>query len=316
MISFVIPCYNYGRYLPDCLNSIFAQEGGFDIEVIAVEDGSTDNTLQVLRSFSDPRLRIIEHGKNQGFVAAVTHGLEAARGKYVARIDPDDRYRPNFLATLVPVLESHPEVGMAYGDAAMIDATGRRTAERCDNVHGGKDFLGNELIALMERHYICAPTALGRREAWLAALPIPANLAFSDVWFNLVMARDWDFCYKNVVVADYRVHAENWHARIIRDRTDEPSTLWLLDSIFSTPEKDPEREAAKQRARGRIYGEQYLTLAMKYFGRGMGADARRCYLRAARYRPSLLWRSGVARYLAATFLGLERYNAFKARLKR
>jgi glycosyltransferase involved in cell wall biosynthesis len=315
MISFVIPCYNYGRYLPECLNSIFVQEGGFDIEVIAVEDGSTDNTLEVLRSFSDPRLRIIEHGKNQGFLAAVTHGLEAARGKYVARIDPDDRYRPNFLATLVPVLESHPKVGMAYGDAAMIDATGRRTAERCDNVHGGKDFLGNELIALMERHYICAPTALSRREAWLAALPIPPPLAFIDVWFNLMIARDWDYCYKNVVVADYRVHPENWHVRIINERSEESSLLWLLDFIYSTPERSPELEAAKQRARGRIYGEQYLTLAVKYFGRGMAADARRCYLRAARYLPSSLLRPRVARYLAASCLGIERYNALKAVFK-
>ena len=57
LVSFVVPCYNYGRYLSECLNSIFALEGGYDLEVIAIDDCSSDNTRQILRSFSDARLR-------------------------------------------------------------------------------------------------------------------------------------------------------------------------------------------------------------------------------------------------------------------
>src|SRR6266571_2177447 len=93
LVSFVVPCYNYGRYLPDCLASIFGQEGAHDFEVIVIDDGSTDNTSEVLRSFTDPRMEVICHSKNLGHVATVNEGLRQARGTFVARIDPDDRYR-------------------------------------------------------------------------------------------------------------------------------------------------------------------------------------------------------------------------------
>src|SRR5690242_6693253 len=123
LVSFVVPCYNYAKYLPDCLNSIFAQQGGFDFEIITIDDCSTDRTPEVLRQFAtDPRVRVITHPVNRGHVFTVNQGLGAARGRFVARIDPDDRYRPSFLATLLPHFEASPTVGMVYGDAAMVNA--------------------------------------------------------------------------------------------------------------------------------------------------------------------------------------------------
>src|SRR6266446_438755 len=148
-VSFVVPCYNYGRYLPDCLGSIFAQEGGHDFEVIAVDDASTDNTGQVLREFADPRMRVIRHPKNLGHVATVNEGLSEARGAFIARIDPDDRYRPSFLNITLEKFREFPEVGLVYGDAALIDEHGHTNAERCDRVHSGRDFKGNEFLLLL-----------------------------------------------------------------------------------------------------------------------------------------------------------------------
>jgi glycosyltransferase involved in cell wall biosynthesis len=311
-----VPCYGYGRYLPDCLAGIFAQQGDFDLEVIAVDDASPDNSGEILRNCGDPRLRVITHEKNQGSLAAVAHGMEAARGKYLARIDPDDRYHPNFLSTLVPLLEEYPEVGMAYGNAAIIDENGVQTWPGCDGVHGGRDFKGNELIALLEDHFICAPTALGRTEAWRRAMPIPEHLAFNDVWFNWMIAREWEFYYKNVVVADYRVHSANWHGRIILDGSEEKSIFWLLDQIYAKPEKTPELERAKQQARRRIYGAQWLMTARKYFGADMEADAWRCFLRAFRSDPRTFFMKGVPRHFLGTLLGLKRYEALQAAVKR
>ncbi len=315
LVTFIVPCYNYGRYLPDCLGSIFEQQSDFDFEVIAIDDAAIDNSREILESYRDPRMRIITHEKNQGALAAVTHGFEAARGKYAARIDPDDRYHPNFLATLVPVLEAHPEIGMAYGDAAMINGDGVVQEAALDSVHGGRDFVGNELVALMQHHFICAPTALARIEAWRGALPIPSHLAFNDIWFNWMIARDWDYCYRNVVVADYRVHGTNWHGRIARDGSEEKSIVWLLDKIYSTPEKSAELERAKQRARSQVYGAQYLGFARRYFGAGMEADSRRCFLQAFRVNPRTIFADRVLRHFLGTVVGLKNYNATKATLK-
>jgi glycosyltransferase involved in cell wall biosynthesis len=314
LVSIVVPCFNYGRFLPDCLESILQQDARYSMEVILVDDRSTDNTQEILSGYAgrDARLRVFLHERNRGHVVTVNEGLAAARGKYVARIDPDDRYRQGFLAALVPVLERFEDVGMAYGDAAMIDEKGEVTAPSCDVVHGGRTYHGDEFVPLLKRNFICAPTALARREAWLAALPIPEGLAFNDWYFNIMIARAWNLYYVNDVVADYRVHGSNHHARIARDRTEERSLFWLLDRVYAQPEPHSQAERRKQRARGEVYGSHYLDLAEKYFGYGMERDARRCYLAAGQRHLPLLLRPGPIRRLAATLIGRGLYERGKS----
>jgi glycosyltransferase involved in cell wall biosynthesis len=316
LVSFVVPCYNYGRFLPDCLNSIFGQDGNYAIEVIAIDDASSDNTLDVLAQFPDDRMRIIRHEKNEGHVRTISQGLRESRGQFVARIDPDDRYRSCFLAETIPAFQRDPEVGFVYGDAALINSEGRLDRERTDAVHHGKDFSGNEFIPLMVKNFVCAPTVIARREAWLETLPVPADLAFSDWYFNLMIARRHKFSFVSRVLADYRVHAANHHAKVIANKTEEPSIFFLLDRIFGETERTPELQQQKLAARGRVYAAQYLDMATKYFGGGMRADARRCYGQAIRHSPSHLLSFVVLRRLAATYLDPEKYNGFKRALGR
>ncbi len=315
LVSFVIPCYNYGRFLPDCLASIFCQQATGDFEIIAIDDCSTDDTLEILENYAgDPRVRVLRHSVNQGHVITVSEGLAAARGRFVARIDPDDRYRPNFLASLLPRFEASPSIGLVYGDAAIIDSEGKVVTPSCDRVHGGRDFQGNELIGLLEKNYICAPTAIARREAWQRFLPVWEGMAFNDWYFNVMMAREYDFCYVNEVVAEYRVHPSNHHSRIVLEKKEEPSIFRLLDWVYAHPESDPGRERSKQAARRRIYAAQYLDQAEKYFGAGFTGDARRCYLQAVRHRPTLFARRGIARRMLATLTSRKAYDWVKERL--
>lgn len=312
LVSFVVPGYNCGRFLPDCLAGIFGQQGGYDdFEIIAIDDCSSDESWQILTACKDRRLKARRHTVNQGHVRTITEGLAAARGKYVARIDSDDRYRPNFLSALLPLLERSPRVGMVYGDAALIDAAGRVTGPCSPQPHGGKPFSGTALLLILEKNYICAPTALARREAWQKHLPIWEGLAFNDWYFNVMIARDFEFAYVPEVVADYRVHASNHHARIVAEKTEEPSLMRVLDWVFSHPEADPQMERRKQRARRRIYAAHYLDQAEKYFGVGYTNDARRCYWQALRRQPSRVVRPGPLRRMLATHLGRSRYEALK-----
>ncbi len=315
LVSFVVPCYNYARFLPDCLASIFAQEGRHDFEVIAIDDGSTDDTQKVLRSFADSRMHVISHVKNLGHVATVNEGLAQVRGEFVARIDPDDRYRAYFLSATLDKFREFPDVALVYGDAAVIDEQGQRNTENSDRAHGGKDFKGNEFLRLLEDNCICAPTAIARREAWQKVLPIPHGLAFNDWYFNVMMAREYNFCYIHRVVAEYRVHPANHHSKIVLDKSEGASIFRLLDRIYAEREKRSPLEEAKRRVKRRVYGAQYLTLANKYFGAQMNADARRSYLKAIQNRPAYLLRPDVQRRLAATLLGRRRYEFGKALIK-
>lgn len=311
LVSFVVPCYNYGRYLRDCLDRILAQEGGYDLEIIAINDCSPDDSLAILQSYTDPRLRIINHGQNRGHVFTVNKGMEQTRGKYVVRIDPDDRHDPLFLRTLVPLLEENERIGLAYANVDIINAEGQVTVRRADTVHGGRDFTGNELIALMKKNFICAPTVIARREAWMSAWPIPEGLAFNDWYFNLMLARRWDFHYCDKVLADYRVHGNNWHSRISADGSEERSVIWLLDKIYGETEADALLERQKQAAKYEVYAAHYLDFGIKHFGRGSSQQARRCFAEAWRWNPAAFKNPSYLRLWLATFLPRPLYDQLK-----
>lgn len=310
-MSFVVLSYNYARFIGDTIRSILSQAGDYDFEVIIVDDASTDNSNQVISGFRDARIKTVRHERNLGHAATVTDGLKAARGKYVARIDSDDRYRPTFLSQVLPIFAEHPEAGLVHADAALIDENGEVTAARVDTQHGGRDYFGNEYVALLERNFVCAPTVIAPRAAWLAALPIPQGLSFHDWYFTLAIARRAPFYFRAAVLADYRVHHANYHTVIARNKTEEASVMRLLDERFAESEDNELLEAAKQQARNRIYAAHYRVLAQKYFGAGMTADARRCFIEAVRRRPDMLGDLSLLRQLLATFIGLGRYQRLK-----
>lgn len=125
MISVVMPVYNAAPWLQMALDSITAQTLA-DFELIAVDDGSTDDSLKILRRHAarDPRLRVISR-PNTGIVGALNDGLAAARGSFVARMDADDEAAPSRFAKQLERLRSEPNL-VALGSAVtFMDAAGR-----------------------------------------------------------------------------------------------------------------------------------------------------------------------------------------------
>lgn len=112
-ITVTLPCYNCGDTVGKAVDSLLAQTCP-DFEIVAVNDGSTDGTAGVLTEYArrDSRIRIvtIEHG---GVVAAANAGIEAARGRYIARMDADDEALPNRLAAQAHLLDTRPDIGLA-----------------------------------------------------------------------------------------------------------------------------------------------------------------------------------------------------------
>lgn len=113
-VSVIIPAYNSAPFLAETLGSAFAQTYR-DFEIIVINDGSTDNTDEVISEFQD-RIVYIKQ-PNRGVMAARNAGLKAARGRYIALLDSDDLLLPNFLEVLVGMLEADPDVSVAYPNA-------------------------------------------------------------------------------------------------------------------------------------------------------------------------------------------------------
>ncbi|WP_375420532.1 glycosyltransferase family 2 protein [uncultured Sphingomonas sp.] len=125
LVSVLIPTFNRSHYLPDAIGSALSQTLD-NIEVVVVDDGSTDRTIDLLGSFTDPRLRVLRHDHNRGIPAARNTALSAARGRYIAWLDSDDRARPTRLAEQVTFLERNPAVAMVGSCAGKLHADGRR----------------------------------------------------------------------------------------------------------------------------------------------------------------------------------------------
>jgi glycosyltransferase involved in cell wall biosynthesis len=125
-VSVVLPAYNRNRYIREACDSVLDQDWP-DIELIVVDDGSTDGTWETLQSYGD-RITLLSHdGRvNKGQSAAINLGLKHVTGKYVAILDSDDYWLPGKLRCLIPFLEAHPEVGLVYTNGYGVDETGTK----------------------------------------------------------------------------------------------------------------------------------------------------------------------------------------------
>lgn len=112
LISVIMPCYNSAAHLSKSVGSVLSQTLP-NWELIVVDDGSSDDTLAWLQAHAEPRLRI--HAQtNQGVSAARNAGLKFARGAYIAFLDSDDTWEPDFLEKMLPALQANPRAALAY----------------------------------------------------------------------------------------------------------------------------------------------------------------------------------------------------------
>jgi glycosyltransferase involved in cell wall biosynthesis len=179
-VSVIMPVYNAGRFLREAVESVLHQTFQ-DFEIIAVDDGSSDESLAVLESFGDPRLRIVRIARNLGVIAALNRGLDAARGKFFARMDADDICTPDRLEQQVTYLEQHPEVGVCgtwFRTFGLHDITYRHPVDHDDIVEG----------LLHVGCVIGHPTVMLRREALGLARYEPAFEHAEDyrLWSQLL----------------------------------------------------------------------------------------------------------------------------------
>jgi glycosyltransferase involved in cell wall biosynthesis len=309
-VSIFVQAYNTASYVGDCLASVLAQESRHAFEVLVIDDASTDGTADIIARLADSRVRVIRHAPNTGAIATANEGYGLARGEFIARLDSDDRLRPQFVERTVSALLANPRLGLAYGDIVTIDAAGSATSSE-GMVQRSGPAVGNEFFALLLENFIPAPSTMVRREALQPLLPIPLHYRFLDWYITTGITEKWDSCFVPEVLADYRVHSENMHRAMILDRRGEATSQQVLDALFSSPVRQDE----KREWRSRVYAKHFLTYAEKYFGCGMNADARRCYRRALQLEPGLLFQKGIARRFGATVIGRPLYDSAKARLK-
>jgi glycosyltransferase involved in cell wall biosynthesis len=306
-VTIIVNVYNGERYLAECLDSILALQGPWTFKVLIVDDASTDGTADILRRYDDPRFQIVKLGKNVGAAAAINQAFGMVRSEFAARIDYDDRYHPNFLVDSVGALQRHPDAAFVCAAVRMINSEGVPNATVGPADYGEEPSSRDRFASMLKRHFVTAPTILGRTSHWRRAIPIPAGMNFCDWYMNLTMAEIAPVVVINKIVADYRVHPFNMHATKVRDGMGERVTLQVLDRFLYN---SPRSAELAPRARA-IMALHHADWGNKYFGARMDADASRCYRAALRFDSTQYWRGRFLHRYIGLLVGRNIYERVK-----
>jgi len=202
LVSIIIPCYNQAHFLSDAIDSARRQTYS-RIEIIVVDDGSSDNTFEVAASYKDVYC-IRQH--NQGLSAARNAGLHESKGSFVVFLDADDRLLPIAIETGENFLNSHPECAFVYGHLKLIAADGSPLLTP-KQVCVEKD----HCLELLRRDYIWTPgVVMYRRAVFESVLGFDTLIdACADCDLNIRIARDWPVHCHGQIVLEYRKHGAN-----------------------------------------------------------------------------------------------------------
>jgi glycosyltransferase involved in cell wall biosynthesis len=241
-VSVLVPTYNYARFVTKAVDSLLEQD--FEaLEVIVIDDCSTDATPQVLQRYErDPRVKLVRHGENQGHIRTYNEGLQMAAGEFVGLVSADDLcLRSDAIARQVALFDSDLEVGFVYSPLAYIDGEGRlgKVVRRwsSDSVHDG-------LVEFRDLAFTCFVPASGT----LVRASCHREIGYYDT--RLPHGGDWDLWlrlaarYRVGYVAEatygWRLHDANMHASAVTpDQVDHDHVLTLNKAFDALPSAAP-----------------------------------------------------------------------------
>ncbi|KLU63989.1 MULTISPECIES: glycosyltransferase [Desulfosporosinus] len=204
LVSVVIPTYNHARYITQAVESALKQTYQ-NVEILVVDDGSTDNTAEVIKPYLTQVHYIYK--ENGGTSSALNYGIEQAAGKYVCWLSADDMFEPEKTAKQVLLLESDPSLGFCYTSFMIIDALGNIThlirSFYTANTH-------DMVLRLMDACFINGSTVMMRKSALEKTGGFDETLPTAhdyDMWFRLLRNGPCGFIDEQLL--KYRWHGEN-----------------------------------------------------------------------------------------------------------
>ncbi len=158
-VSIIIATFNREKLLKEAIESVLVQTFS-DYELLIIDDGSSDNTRDMIQSFDNPKIKYI-YQKNKGRSVARNVGLNLAKGKYITFLDSDDLYLPNKLMMQVKHLDAHPHIGMIYTSAYCMDEDGNKLAHHYRATVSGSIY---KKVAFFMPVTITLPTVMVRQK--------------------------------------------------------------------------------------------------------------------------------------------------------
>ncbi len=203
-VSILLPVFNAEKYLEKTLRSLLGQSFG-SFEIVAMDDGSTDGSAEILRRLSDPRIRIEKNPGNLGLIETLNRGISLCRGEFIARMDADDIALPTRIEKQYRYMQQHPQ--------CILVGTGRSAIDESDQPIDSfnKPATGSALIRwkLLTGNFITHPTVMLRK----SALPLPlfeAEYKHAEdyaAWLKLSSCGDMEILPEKLL--QYRFHGQS-----------------------------------------------------------------------------------------------------------
>lgn len=252
LVSIITPAYNAGPYLRDTIGSVLAQTYP-NFEHIIVDDGSTDNTAEVVRSFTDARIKYSLQ-KNSGQSAARNAAIAAAKGKYVALLDADDIFYPEKLAEQVAYMEAHPDCEFCYCKIHHFYHETPRDRYYFTMEHPS-GFLFDKLIV---SNFINPLSVMVRREVFEKHGAFEPKFRWADeqyLWLKLAYKKV-KFCYLDKALGACRLHPESFTNRPFYFQGSQEQCLEILHLVRGWMSEEDARkydiDKLEERTRRRI----------------------------------------------------------------
>lgn len=298
LIAVVVPAYNLARFLPEALESALAQTlPPESLDVLVVDDGSTDETADVAASFA-PRVRYV-HQENRGLPAARNRGAAETTAPYLTFLDADDRLLPDKLARELALLQSDPSVHVIYSGWHYVDEAGRRLPQR-----GWSRNRGDVLERLLAGNIIHPHAATLRRSTFEAAGGFDETLTSVEDW-DLWLRVSLDgarWAAVDEAALEYRVRGDGMHANPAR----------MLSNRLRVLEKTFERIGTERPElllrRPTAFANAYLEAACDWARAGDFGEAGAMLRAATRHAPELLTDARRLRDLCRLLLPLGHRN--------
>jgi glycosyltransferase involved in cell wall biosynthesis len=252
-ISVIIPTYNNQNTILETIVSV-QQQTFSDFDIIVINDGSTDKTVEILNTVQDKRLKIFSY-ENGGVSVARNRGISVATGKYIAFLDADDLWTKDKLELQFSALEEKPEAVLAYSWTYTMSENGEQI-HKCDPIF----FEGNVYNQLLMVNFIISPCSniLVLKEAIDNVGDFDSSLTHCEDWdLCLRLSRKWSF----VVVPKYQVfYRQSLVSASSNIEAFEKSIVTVMERAFQYAPKEIQFLKAKSIANGHLYWAQlYLS---------------------------------------------------------
>ncbi len=246
-ISVILPVYNVEHYIAQAVQSVLNQTYK-NFELLIIDDESPDRSIEICRSFQDPRIKIIQQ-KNRGLAGARNTGIRHATGDYFAFLDSDDAWLPEKLEKHLAHLEANPQVGVSFSRSAFMDETGQPTGY----------YQMPKLTGITPEYLLCR-NPIGNGSAPVIRREVMLEIGFSDTeevhyfdetfrqsediecWLRIAILTDWKIEGLPEALTLYRVNAgglsasifkqlASWENVIAKTRTYAPDLLATWENM-------------------------------------------------------------------------------------